>query len=73
MGLEALDAAQQTLGRRVEVGAGGFKQGDLDRHARVVALADRGQGRGQLVDRADQGGGADGGRLLLDPGGVDGG
>ena len=52
--LESLDPPQQPLGRRVEVRARRFQQRDLDRHARVVSLAHRGQRRRQLVDRADQ-------------------
>ena len=71
--LEALDPPQQALGGRVEIGAGGLQQGDLDRHAGVVALAHRGQRGRQLVDRPHQRGGADRGRLRLQALGVGGG
>ena len=73
MGLEALDATEEALGGRIQVGAGGLQQGDLDRHAGVVALPDGRERAGQLVDRADQRRRSDRGGLGLQAGLVGGG
>jgi len=53
--LELLYTSKQTLGRRIQIWASRLQQRDLDCHARIVTLTDRGERIGQLVDGADQG------------------
>ena len=52
--LEPLEPLVQGRARRVDLRPRRAQQRQLDRHPRVVALADRGQRRGELVDRADE-------------------
>ena len=55
LGLQLLEALGEGLAGGVELGAGGAEQGELDRHPRLVALADGGEGRCEGIDRPRQG------------------
>ncbi len=48
--LQPLDPLEQRLLRRVQLGARGPKQGQLERHPRLIPLLDRRQRRGDHVD-----------------------